>query len=44
MIQAIETDIGVKIPDSLFGSLMTVNDFAKQILDMQDGKAKDGDK
>ncbi|MBP5091565.1 MAG: AMP-binding protein, partial [Bacilli bacterium] len=41
MIQGIESDLGVKIPDTLFGSLMTVNDFAKQILDMQDGKTEE---
>ncbi len=35
MIQEIETQLGVKIPDTLFGVLMTVNDFTKQILDMQ---------
>lgn len=33
MIQKIETDLNVKIEDSKFGVLMTVNDFVKDIID-----------
>ncbi len=44
MIQEIESQLGVKIEDSKFGVLMTVNDFVKDIIDNHQDSLKKGKK